>query len=174
MTTEDEVEARLAKSQAAFARMAADGCERARRRFERGDKEAILDAVFECANADTLLPDWLRKAFVRAYMETKIGPPLRHSWDEVFGRPHEKHEKLPAKLQARKLRFRVYVAVMDKRAKEPRKDHFPAVAEQFSICTSHCKTYFNWVHKAATSKNEVRAYMTRVLIEEARRQDLLK
>ncbi len=172
--TEDEIEARLAKGQAVLAQMAADGCARAKRRLKRGDKGAILEAVFQCATSGTPLPGWLCKVFSRAYLETVIGPPLHHSWDEVFGRPHGKHEKLPAKLQARKLRFRVYVAVIDKRAKEPRKDHFPAIAEQFKIGTSHCKTYFNSVHKAATSKDETLAYMTRWLIEEARRQELFK
>jgi hypothetical protein len=164
-----ESEARLAESDALLARMAANACERAKRRFERGDKGAILEAGFECANANTLLPNWARDAFIRAYMETVIGPPLHRSWDEVFGKPHDKKDhKLYAKFQAQKLLFPVYVSVLDARAKNPRKDVFESVGKKFGIGKSHCKKYFNNTHKLATSKNT--APMAKWLIEDARRR----
>src|SRR5262245_55861000 len=135
----------FAEGQALHAKMAAD----AKRRFDRGDKGAILEAIFHCALGELPLADWPRDAFMRAYTETKVGPPLHRSWDVVFATPHEKHEKLHAKLLAGALRWRVYIAVLDLRAKQPHKDHFPAVAARFGIGEALCRKYFRQAQRIA-------------------------
>jgi hypothetical protein len=138
-------------------------CEVARRQFERGDKEAILRAVFLCAEARIPLPDWCRDAVMRGWTETKTEGelfhphrPLHRSWDGVFGRPHAKHRKLFAKLQEEKLRWRIEDAVHNERAKNkkagsPRKDPFPAVAKRYRIDKSVCKKIY---YKAVEAKKK--------------------
>jgi hypothetical protein len=133
--------------------MANSACERAAKRSARGDRSAILDAVFECANARMLLPGWARDAFVQAYLETKVGPPLHKSWDDVFGKPHAKHKHLDAKFKASKFRCLIYAAVLEMRNTRPRKtDVFPAVAkrfERFGISEALCRKYFRQVDRMA-------------------------
>jgi hypothetical protein len=117
-------------------------CEVAKREFETGDKEAILRAIFECARAGIPLPDWCRDEFMRAVIETKTGRRPHASWDEVFGRPHRKHTKLAAKSQELKLRWKVYYAVRNEKARKPHKDPYPAVAKRCGIPESTCKKYY--------------------------------
>jgi hypothetical protein len=134
-------------------RSANTACERAERRLQRGDRGAILDAVFECAIADIPLPRWANKAFRQAYIETRVGPPLHSSWDAVFGKPHGKHKKLDAKFKASKFQCLIYAAVLEMRNTRPRKtDVFPAVAkrfERFGISEALCRKYFRQVDRMA-------------------------
>ena len=84
--------------------MALKGGDRLKRRFDSGDKGALLSAVFDCANAGIPLHKWAAAAFQDAYVDVKVN--LRHaSWDDVFGLPHpKKHQKLPA-LRAKRQSF---------------------------------------------------------------------
>jgi type VI protein secretion system component VasK len=75
-----EEEAILADSEALFEQLANSACERAERSYNRGDRSAILEAMFACATSGVLLPSWVKDAFVQAYLETKVGPPLHRSW----------------------------------------------------------------------------------------------
>lgn len=63
-------------------------------RFEAGDRNALLGAIRICANHDLVMPEWLARAFIRAYDKV-----LRHdvgSWDDAFGRPLPKGRHLNA------------------------------------------------------------------------------
>ena len=174
MITEDEVEARFAKCDAMLVRMSTSACERAAKRFAGGDRSAILDAVFECATGPILLPRWARDAFVQAYLETKVGPPLHSSWDDVFGKPHGKHKKLDAKFKANKFQYLVYAAVLELRKGRPRKtDVFPAVARRFArfgIGEAVCRKYYRRIAKMA----RIDPADTKTIVEAAVRYKLLK
>jgi len=151
LTTEEE--ALLARGDAMLKQMATGACEHAAKRFARGDRGAILEAVFECANAGMLLPRWAGEAFRQAYLETRVGPPLHKSWDDVFGKPHAKGKHLDAEFKASKFKYLVYAAVIEMRNNRLRKtDVFPAVAERFKrfgIGEALCRQYFRRVSKMA-------------------------
>ena len=149
MTEEEEVV--LARGEALLEQLAHSAYERAERRLKRDDRSAILEAVFNCANSGVPLPQWASNAFVQAYLETVVGPPLHASWDSVFGKPHRKHRKLNAEFKASKFQWHVYAAVLEMRkARSRRTDVFPAVArrfERFGIGEALCRKYFRRVDK---------------------------
>lgn len=124
-------------------------CVRLERQFVAGNKGALLEAVRVCLINDVPVPRWAVRAFSRAWWQTKMGPPLHKSWDEVFGRPHAKGEHLDRKMQARKFTWLVYGAMLDLRARHPRKDHFQTVADHFTISRGTCKKYFDAANKIA-------------------------
>ena len=173
-----EQEALLAEGDALLQQMAIRACGHAEKRFARGDRSAILAAVFECANAGIPLPRWARDAFQRAYLDTKVSPPLHRSWDDVFGKPHgRKGKHLDAKFKASKFQYLVYAAVVEMRNNRPRKtDVFPEVArrsfERFGIRISEalCRKYYRRVDKMA----RIEPARTKTLIEAAIRYELLK
>jgi hypothetical protein len=151
-------------------------CERARKSFVRGDRGALLEAVFACAASDVLLPRWASDAFVRAYLETKVGPPRHTSWDAVFGKPHSdaKGKHLYAQFKAYKFKYHVYAAVLEMRGTRPHKtDVFPAVAkrfERFGISEALCRKYFRQVDKMA----RLEPMRTKEMVDMATRYELSK
>jgi hypothetical protein len=73
------------------------------KKFEDGDKSALLYAIYYCLLMQRPLPDGLRLAFLDAY-ESAARFEIR-SWDDVFGRPvpkgtHLKTEKRKAELRS--------------------------------------------------------------------------
>jgi len=88
------------------AKIAGAVCETQMRQFDRGDKAALLRAVFECAKAGIPLPPRCAKAFMRVMTETISGPGPHRSWDDAFGKPHGKHTKIHAKVQKENWRWR--------------------------------------------------------------------
>jgi hypothetical protein len=171
-----EKEALLAESAALLEQMAISDCELAEKRFARGDPSALLEAIFACANAGIALPRWARDAFVRAYLETKVGPPLHKSWDDVFGKPHgeRKGKHLAAEFKASKFRYLVYAAVIEMRKDRSRKtDVFPAVAKRFEcfgISEAMCRKYYRHVDKMA----RLDPVRTKEQVEAKIRYELLK
>jgi hypothetical protein len=98
------------------AKIAEAVCETEMRQFDRGDKAALLRAIFECAKTGIPLPPRCAKAFMRAMTETISGPGPHRSWDDVFGKPHGKHTKIHAKVQEENWRWRVYFAVLSEQS----------------------------------------------------------
>jgi hypothetical protein len=58
------------------------------KRFDNGDKSALLYAFYYCCLMKRPLPEWLRLAFLAAY-HSRTGYEIK-SWDDVFGQPHPK------------------------------------------------------------------------------------
>lgn len=80
-----------------------------RKKFEQGDKMALLAAIRTCANHDLPLPRWASRAFVVAYdrvLNCKLG-----SWDDAFGRPYPKGSHLSALRKRRLYTMPVRMAV---------------------------------------------------------------
>lgn len=78
-------------------------------RFEAGDKNALLGAIRICANHDLVMPDWVARAFIRAYDKV-----LRHqvaTWDDAFGRPLPKGKHLSAARKKREKSPAVWLEV---------------------------------------------------------------
>jgi len=116
----------------------------AKRRFDRGDRSAILDALFHgLCDTNEPLPEWAINAFRDAYQAARAE--MRHaSWDDVFGRPCnlKKNAKREAARRERELLGRVWVAVTDARAANPRKDVFADVAKSFAISKALARKLF--------------------------------
>lgn len=92
-------------------------------KFKTGSRPSVLlDAVYQCALHDIVMPEWVSMAYLKAYRKV-----LRYecgSWDEAFGEPNppqlnEKGESTKPRLnrlkKARKLRLKVYLEVENKR-----------------------------------------------------------
>jgi hypothetical protein len=71
--------------------------EASRVRFDKGDKSAILEAVFVAANCNMKLPNWAADAFEKYYYEA-VELEMHKSWDEVFGPPMPKGVHVGKKL----------------------------------------------------------------------------
>ena len=121
--------------------VAAAACERARLRFNQGNKGAILDAVYACATVGVPLPEWAATAFVKASDDVKRKM-LHASWDDVFGIPHLKGEKLPAKRNKAAKMWPVWLRVLELRQQQPGRDHFDRAAQDFKISVALAKEYF--------------------------------
>jgi hypothetical protein len=158
----------LEESARLLQKMAARTFDRHQRKFERGDKGALLAVLFECANAGLPMPPWAAKAFRSAFLATKVE--YRHaSWDEVFGRPHKDNLKLPAKRQEMALQWRVWNRITDRRKEKPRTDHFRAVAGEFNISVAKCRDYFYEADKFTKSTDPWMAKFAKTMSDDARR-----
>jgi hypothetical protein len=81
----------------------------AEQQFESGHKAVLLMALHQCLLLNKPLPEWLRKAFIKAY-EYAMGFEAK-SWDDVFGRPHPKGAHLETRRQHRDLRIPIWLRV---------------------------------------------------------------
>jgi hypothetical protein len=116
---------------------------------EAGNKLAVLHAIDACATAGLPLPQWAADAFCKAFDEVRFFRCA--SWDEVFGVPIKKHEKLPAKEQQSRLQIRVWVRVSQLREATPRRNVFPEVAAEFKIGVAMARKHFFAAEKKITS-----------------------
>jgi hypothetical protein len=133
----------VAQRRAQSRRNAAVSLAACKKRYEEGDKAALLKAINECAGSGVLIPDWAAKAFKASYRAAAWE--FKHrSWDNVFGQPH-KSKNLHAARQARKLRQAVYDRVGQLRATRPKpRDIFQTVADELDISSARtAKRYFD-------------------------------
>ena len=91
--------------------------ERCRLLFEAGDRGALLQALGECSLQDLPMPDWLARAYLRAYREG-IHYKVR-SWDDVFGSPSPKGKNLELARVRRTQIVEVYICVRGILDREP-------------------------------------------------------
>jgi hypothetical protein len=83
-------------------------------RLAKGDKSALLEAIHWSALYGLPLPKWAAKTFRETY--GRVVYELAHkSWDEVFGVPPAKQQKVRQKLQRKKLGPEVMKAVWNMR-----------------------------------------------------------
>lgn len=90
-----------------------------RLQHEAGDPRALLAAIRQCAQVDMVLPEWLARAFCRAFdnvVNCRAG-----SWDEAFGRPYPKGTKIGPLRKRMQDRWRVLHAFGEIKAKDPRR-----------------------------------------------------
>ncbi len=112
--------------------------------FDKGDRSAILDAIWACAICDCPMPEWLAHAFEKCYgsviFKFEYG-----SWDDVFGKPN-KGRKLTALRRNRKLQFPVVLRVRELRAQKPKpKNIYAHVGREFGISAAEVKKlYSQW------------------------------
>jgi len=77
-----------------------------KRLFEEGGQYSLMTAIRICANHDLLLPDWVSKAYIKAY-DTVTNAKAK-SWNTVFGMPYPKGTHLSAVRKKRMLKFKVW------------------------------------------------------------------
>ena len=119
--------------------------EHAKRRFDAGDRGAILEAIFLHTYWGKL-PGWAIEAFQNAYDEARFE--RKHaSWDDVFGKPHglpKNAKRFAAKRSD--LPALVWLTVKERRAanaaRRQRRDVFPGVADDFHISVGLAKDLF--------------------------------
>jgi hypothetical protein len=145
------VRKRAAKGQTDYS---ADYWEKRRRRFERGDRSAVLDVIFACALSPRPLPlpAWAASAFRDIFLQTKRYEYL--SWDEAFGPPHRKGRKTGSGRSRHETRAAVWRKVQELREKSPHRDVFQMVANEFGISKGTARKYYyqaapagNWLLK---------------------------
>lgn len=122
--------------------------------YEKGHKEAILEAVFTCALNSIPLPEWLETAFLKAYRNVRQY--RAKSWDDVFGKAHKKGTQLATKRQEREKSLSVYHRIRAIKRAEPSTPIddalFERVAGEFHIGSSTMmkEYYYAWKHKLKT------------------------
>jgi hypothetical protein len=132
---------------------AAERLESEHKRFEAGDRMALLGAIRICANHDMPLPAWASRAYTLAYdtvLTCRAG-----SWDTVFGTPY-KGKHLRKLRQRRALRFAVLNEI-NRRLRAPPKPPidvglFEVVGEQFGIGTTLCGELYYSARRMTSAK----------------------
>lgn len=79
------------------------------KRFNGGDKMALLAAIRICANHDIPLPPWASSAYIAAY--DRVLNCRAKSWDSVFGKPYPAGVHLAALRKRREKSFAVHIEV---------------------------------------------------------------
>jgi hypothetical protein len=103
--------------------------------------------------------EWAADAYQKKYRATVWE--FRHaSWDEVFGKPHPPNAKLPARRQAKRLQWSVYVRMKDHLATEASvEEAIEVVAAQLKIPEARVKRYYDacrhWLSDAWALHEEV-------------------
>ena len=128
--------------------------DRIKQRFDLGDRRALLDAVYACIlrYPTDPLPEWVRLAFMNAFVKVRISHEY-NSWDEAFGSPHQKNEKLVAKRAEFLKRAKVWFRVAELRRETPRRNVFPQVAKEFGISVGLARDYFYAANKLTRAGN---------------------
>lgn len=98
-----------------YQHVAKDNLEEERRRYEEGDKNALMGAIRICANSRLPMPEWVATEFIAAY--DKVLNCRSGSWDEVFGRPYKKGTHLAALRKRRRGRIQVMLEVRAAKAR---------------------------------------------------------
>jgi hypothetical protein len=110
----------------------ADYLETAKQEFEKGNKAALLQSVYQCCLLRKPLPEGLRLAFIEAY-ESAARFEAR-SWDEVFGKPQEEGAHLEARKLHAELRYDIALRVALRSPDEKiQPDLFDKIAEELNI-----------------------------------------
>lgn len=128
---------------------ALDGWERA---YKAGNKNAVLEAIADCALAGLALPDWLARAYLKAWRS------VRHykskSWDEAFGKPHASGANLNAMRKQREKSIAVWTEVdRHRRAGKAINDMlFAKVGRKYGIGLTLTKEYYSeWKQRISAS-----------------------
>ncbi len=76
-------------------------------RFVKGEKFALMEALYICSSSDLPIPDWAAKAYTKCFNQVRwayVG-----SWDEAFGRPFEKGTHVAKIRRHDRLKVEVYI-----------------------------------------------------------------
>jgi len=124
--------------------------------YERtGDGYFVLRAIRICCNHDLVMPDWVGKAFIKAF--DSVNSFHAASWDEVFGRPNPKGIHLSRLRHRRMHAMPVYRRVKQLHSQDVPIDErlFKLVGKEFGIRkTKASEYYYYWYHFFASAKNK--------------------
>src|SRR5262245_13744191 len=100
------------------------------RKFEEGDKTAIMQALKRCFKEGWEVPAWTAAAFKEAVTRVER---YEGTWNDVFGDPHH-GRKLTHLRREQKLRWEVFNGVVKLRRQKPKpKDIFLTVGKDLGI-----------------------------------------
>lgn len=121
---------------------AEDQIELERKRFEMGDRAALLDAIRLCADHRVVMPDWVVQAFNLGH--DKVRHFRTKSWDDAFGRPHPKGVHLAAQRKKRVKSRAVWFAVraMHHEGASIDESTFAKVGRMFNLGTTLVAEYY--------------------------------
>jgi hypothetical protein len=116
--------------------------EEIRTRYENGDDYALMLAIRMCANHDLVMPEWVAKAYIRAF-DTVNGYRAK-SWDDVFGHPLPKNAQLAALRKKRMKAAKVWTEVNKRhKAGAPIDDLlFASVGKKLGLGVTLTKEYY--------------------------------
>jgi hypothetical protein len=124
------------------------------KKFEAGDKGALLHAVALCAWHDLVMPDWVANEYIQNYKKVVSGE--FRSWDEVFGVPHPNTDLKAMRLREERLPevlFAIKSAVLDEGlAIEP--GLFEVVGKRLSIGGRQVREFWYGEHPWAILMKE--------------------
>lgn len=76
------------------------------KRFDAGDRWALMLGIRKCANFDLVMPEWLACAYIKAF--DTVNNHRVKSWDDVFGPPLTKGAQLSARRKKREKSVHVW------------------------------------------------------------------
>ena len=136
MMTSDELER--------ISTIVSGGLDTIEKRFNSGDRMALMDAIALCASNDHPLPVWVRSAYLVAFGKVK-GLECR-SWDDALGKPFPERKGLSAARKMASGSWDVFIAVERIRRDEPGTPIdeylFERVAEILKISTAQARKYY--------------------------------
>jgi hypothetical protein len=135
------------------------------KRFENGDKTAILMGIEQCLLMERSPPEWLRLAFLQAYRRCATYYETR-SWDEAFGLPHPKGTHLKKERRDLFLRSRIVARFRELKAERRPTDKglFERIGKELEINgttasdiyyderTQKVRDFFDFVTKAIVAR----------------------
>ena len=105
----------------------------------------LVLALQQCLKHNKPVPEWASAVLLAGIQRVRNYEAT--SWDEVFGVPHGGRKVKQLRI-SRRLRFEVFVSVMEYRFQTPKpKDIFQTVAEELCISRATCKRYFDQANK---------------------------
>lgn len=117
--------------------------------FNGGGEWALMRAIFECAKCELPLPEWVAKAYLRAYH--KVAQCEEKSWDAVFGKPYPKGTNLEALKKKRNLKFAVFNTIISAVKSDPDTaidaGLFEKVGREFNIGKTLAEEYYREASK---------------------------
>lgn len=102
---------------------------------EKKDPAVIIEGLYVCSLNSLPLPRWCEYGFLSAYRN--VHHYRAKTWDDVFGKPHQRGTHLEAKRQEREKRHLVYRRIEQIKKDEPATatdgDLFERVGKEFGI-----------------------------------------
>lgn len=113
-----------------------------RQLFEAGNKYALMLALRKCANHDLPMPDWVSRAYIRAF--DSVHNYRAKSWDAVFGPPLPKGAQLASLRKRRVHSIGVWNAVRGHKAKGAKIDDelFAKIGQKLGLGLTITKKYY--------------------------------
>lgn len=110
------------------------------RKFRRGERAALLEAVEYCVWTRIPIPEWARREYLRAFDAWKSYE--CRTLDEAFGVDRPKNLNLAGQRSRRKKQLLAWLRVSDLKNSMPLIEAFAKAAEELDISDSRARDYY--------------------------------